>query len=221
MPLSVIASNVTSGPQHVGVGVHEQGAIPMQRRKFLIGVGSLAAGSAATMGTGAFASTEATRTVNVKVAGDQKAYLGMDATSPYAQVNSKQLALNFDDNGSGGKGVNADSVTTFDGVFQLTNNGPNDLDITIDKSGLANPERWEFVPKEVYEEYSGNYPEDSFYPSWDDFQGYESTNASGGGLKSGNSTLVGVMIDTRDRNSLPGGEITMSVTDADGPYGSG
>ncbi|WP_324756457.1 hypothetical protein [Haloarcula montana] len=192
----------------------------MQRRKFLIAAGSLAAGSAAAMGTGAFASTEATRSVNVNVAGDESAYLGLEAPSPYAQVNGKQLVLNFDDNGEGGGGVNADSVTTFDGVFRMINNGPNDLDITIDKSGLANPERWEFVPKEVYEEYSGNYPEDSFYPSWDNYQGYESTNASGGGLDSGNSTLVGVMIDTRDMGSLPGGEITISVTDEDGPYGS-
>jgi hypothetical protein len=102
----------------------------------------------------------------------------------------------------------------------MVNNGPNDLDITIDKSGLNNPDRWYFVPEEVYEEYSGNYPEDSFFPSWDDFGGYESTNASGGGLKSGNSTLVGVAIDARDRAGLPGGEITFAVTDDEGPYGS-
>ncbi|WP_324661872.1 hypothetical protein [Haloarcula sediminis] len=192
----------------------------MKRRKFLIGAGSLAAGSAAAVGTGAFASVEATRTVNVNVEGDQQAYLGLEADSPYAKNNGKQLVLSFGDNGNGGKGVNADAVTTFDGVFEMMNNGPNELDITIDKSGLANPDRWQFVPKEVYEEYSGNYPEDSFYPSWDDFGGYDTTNASGGGLNSGDSTLVGVMIDTRNVASLPGGEITFAVTDADGPYGS-
>ena len=182
--------------------------------------GSLAAGGAAAMGSGAFASVEATRTVGVNVAGDGSAYLGLSPDSPYAEWNGKQLVLQFDNNGSGGQGINADSVSTFDGVFQMTNNGPNELDITIDKSGLANPGRWHFVPKEVYEEYSGNYPEDSFYPSWDDFGGYETTNASGGGLDSGNSTLVGVAIDARDRGGLPGGEITFAVTDADGPYGS-
>ena len=192
----------------------------MERRKFLIGMGSLAAGGAAAMGTGAFASVEATRSVNVNVAGDESAYLGLEETSQYAELNGKQLTLDFDDNGHGGQGVNADAVTTFDGVFRMTNNGPNDLDITIDKSGLSNPDRWFFVPKEVYDEYSGNYPEDSFYPSWDDFGGYETTNASGGGLDSGNSTLVGVAIDTRDRGGLPGGEITFAVTDEDGPYGS-
>jgi len=192
----------------------------MQRRKFLIGAGSLAAGGAAVVGTGAFASVEATRTVNVSVVGDESAYLGLNETSPYAEVSGNQLVLTFANNGNGGEGVNVDSVTTFDGVFEMTNNGPNDLDITIDKTGLANPDRWHFVPKEVYEEYSGNYPEDSFYPSWDEFGGYDTTNASGGGLGSGESTLIGTAIDTRDKASLPGGEITFAVTDASGPYGS-
>jgi hypothetical protein len=172
------------------------------------------------MGTGAFASVEATRSVSVNVAGDGSAYLGLEDTSPYAETNGKQMELNFANNGNGGSGINADSVSTFDGVFRMVNNGPEDLDITIDKSGLTNPDRWHFVPKEVYEEYSGNYPEDSFFPSWDDFGGYETTNASGGGLQSGNSTLVGVAIDARDLNSVPGGEITFAVTDDDGPYGS-
>ena len=192
----------------------------MQRRKFIAGIGSLAAGGAAAVGTGAFASVEATRSVSVNVSGDESAYLGLNETSPYAEMSGKQLQLNFDDNGNGGKGINADSVSTFDGVFKMVNNGPNDLDITIDKTGLANPDRWHFVPKEVYDEYSGDYPEDSFYPSWDDFGGYDTTNASGGGLASGGSTLVGVAIDARDRAGLPGGEITFAVTDVDGPYGS-
>ena len=172
------------------------------------------------MGTGAFASVEATRSVGVNVEGDSSGYLGLSADSPYAEIQGKQLRLNFGNNGNGGDGVNVDAVSTFDGVFRMTNNGPNELDITIDKSGLEYPDRWHFVPKEVYEEYSGNYPEDSFYPSWDNFGGYDSTNASGGGLSTGSSTLVGVAIDTRDRASLPGGEITFAVTDADGPYGS-
>lgn len=186
----------------------------------MAGLGSIAAGGAAVVGSGAFASVEATRSVGVNVAGDKSAYLGLEATSPYAEVQGKQLKLDFRSNNDGGDGVNADAVSTFDGVFRMVNNGPNDLDITIDKSGLANPDRWFFVPKNVYKEYSGSYPEDSFYPSWDDFGGYESTNASGGGLDSGNSTLVGVAIDTRDTAGLPGGEITFAVTDEDGPYGS-
>jgi hypothetical protein len=198
----------------------------MQRRNLLIGMGSLAAGAAATIGTGAFASVEATRSVNVNVAGDEWAYLGLEATSPYADTNGdgSQLVLRFNENDNGGHGINADAVTTFDGVFRMVNNGPNDLDITVDKSGLANPDRWHFVPEEVYEEYSGDYPEDGFYPSWDDLQGYDDSSGSGapsgGGLNSGNSKLVGVAIDSRNVTELAGGEITFAVTDEDGPYGS-
>ncbi|ESP89556.1 hypothetical protein K933_03330 [Candidatus Halobonum tyrrellensis G22] len=116
-----------------------------------------------------------------------------------------------------------DAVSTFPGVFEMVNNGPNNLDITIDKEGLAYPDRWQFVSKEEYEEYSGNYPEDNWYPSWDEYGGYESTNASGGGLASGNSTQVSVMIDTRgitDETLDIGGTIRIAVTDVDGPYGS-
>ena len=42
----------------------------MKRRKFLIGAGSLAAGSAAAMGTGAYSYAEADRTVTVDTTGD-------------------------------------------------------------------------------------------------------------------------------------------------------
>ena len=192
----------------------------MRRRKFLIGTGSLAAAGAAGLGTGAFASVEATRQVGVDVTGDGSAYLGLMQTSPYAEMSdSNQLVLDFSENGEGGHGVNKNAVTTFDGVFRMTNNGPNPLDITIDKSSLGNPDRWHFVPKEVYEEYSGNYPEDSFYPSFDDVDIFKQ-NTSGGGLGPGESTLVSVAIDTRDKKKLPGGEIAIEVVKTDGPYGS-
>ncbi|WP_152529743.1 hypothetical protein [Candidatus Halobonum tyrrellensis] len=148
----------------------------------------------------------------------------MDQTSRYASVNDNGLlTLEFNGNGTGGSGLNMDAVSTFPGVFEMVNNGPNNLDITIDKEGLAYPDRWQFVSKEEYEEYSGNYPEDNWYPSWDEYGGYESTNASGGGLASGNSTQVSVMIDTRgitDETLDIGGTIRIAVTDVDGPYGS-
>ena len=200
----------------------------MQRREYIAALGSLAAGGAAIGGTGAFTSVEATRSVNVNVVGDASAYLSLTSptglkNSNYASVSNGQLTLNFDGNGEGGTGVNIDAVSTFDEVFKMTNNGPHDLDITIDKSGLANPDRWEFAPSDVYDEYSEStsYPEDGFYPSWDDFEGYDTTNASGGGLASGNSKDVSVMIDTRDIASLPGGEIRFAVVDATSDEGSG
>ncbi|HKL28377.1 MAG TPA: hypothetical protein VJ898_03820, partial [Natrialbaceae archaeon] len=53
----------------------------MDRRKFLVGMGSLAAGGAAVMGTGAFNSTDIRREVSVNVADDNQAYVSFDPTS--------------------------------------------------------------------------------------------------------------------------------------------
>ncbi|MDB2244986.1 hypothetical protein PM076_01040 [Halorubrum ezzemoulense] len=49
----------------------------MERRKFVIGLGSLAAGGAAATGTGAFTTAEASRTVTVETANDRNAEIAM------------------------------------------------------------------------------------------------------------------------------------------------
>ena len=53
----------------------------MNRRQALIGIGTLAVGSGAALGSGAFTSVEANRDVSVVTAGDADAALGIeDAT---------------------------------------------------------------------------------------------------------------------------------------------
>ena len=47
----------------------------MKRRNFVVGVGSLAAGGGAIVGTGAFSSAETDRTISVETADDDDAYL--------------------------------------------------------------------------------------------------------------------------------------------------
>lgn len=47
----------------------------MKRRNFLVGLGAFAGGGSVTVGSGAFASTEAERIVTVETAGDDRAYL--------------------------------------------------------------------------------------------------------------------------------------------------
>ncbi|WP_276270688.1 hypothetical protein [Haloarcula litorea] len=112
----------------------------MQRRKFLIGMGSLAAGTAAATGTGAFSSVSANRDVAVSVAGDQSAYLALDATSAYAanitstaEGDQGELALDFtgaygDQNGSG---LNTAAETGVEDVFTITNQGTNGVYVWI------------------------------------------------------------------------------------------
>ncbi|WP_324663588.1 hypothetical protein [Haloarcula sediminis] len=106
----------------------------MNRRKFLIGAGSLAAGSAAAMGTGAFSIVSASRTLNVNVAGDRQAYLGLDPTiSQYASINSSgQMELEFDgSNGQNGAGLNDEATSLFQNVFKITNNGTDSINVVV------------------------------------------------------------------------------------------
>ncbi|MFC6721070.1 hypothetical protein [Halobacteriaceae bacterium SHR40] len=98
----------------------------MERRKFIIGAGSLAAGGAAAIGSGAFSSVSADRDINVNVAGDESAYLGLESTSAYSSQNGKKLALEFDgSNSQNGDGLNADADTQFRNVFKVVNQGKN------------------------------------------------------------------------------------------------
>ena len=98
-------------------------------------MGSLAAGGAAAMGTGAFTSVEANRTVSVEVADDSSAFLQLDPTlkssenDVFASYTNGQLKLDFDETEAGGEGVNNEAVTKFDQVFKLQNHGTQPVNI--------------------------------------------------------------------------------------------
>ncbi|WP_277539962.1 hypothetical protein [Haloarcula laminariae] len=98
----------------------------MNRRKFLIGAGSLAAGSAAAMGTGAFTSVQAERTVSVSVADDSNALLALSSTSgpngTYAETTGDNQ-VKVDISNASGSGVNDDSKTKILDIFSVQNQG--------------------------------------------------------------------------------------------------
>jgi len=97
----------------------------MERRKFIAGVGSLAAGGAAALGTGAFERTSAERSARVEVVGDKSAYLRLNPTSPYVSVDGNG-ALEIDFGAAtpaGGQGLNQNSVISFRGLFEIENQG--------------------------------------------------------------------------------------------------
>jgi hypothetical protein len=112
----------------------------MQRRKFIAGVGSLAAGAAAVTGTGAFTSVSADRTVSVNVEDDQDAYLQLRPTSDadFATTDSNSvLKMDFSGvNGQTGDGVNANATTGFGPEFTIRNNGTAPARVVIDKSAV-------------------------------------------------------------------------------------
>ncbi|PSQ36242.1 hypothetical protein BRD08_05240, partial [Halobacteriales archaeon SW_10_66_29] len=90
----------------------------MQRRKFLLGIGSAAAGGSALLGSGAFSRVESQRDVTIQVAEDPNAYLGLKPLETHEA---------HDDHGSG---VNSDSKTWFDGMFDICNQGKEDACIS-------------------------------------------------------------------------------------------
>ena len=186
------------------------------RRKFIAGLGALATGSAAAMGTGAFTSAEADRTVNAAVVADDSAYLGlMDSDSglsndEYATGSDTQLQLAFDGTGGiddpqgfvggAGDGLGADSIYYFDSVFGVASKSEEQINVDIDWSDLDNPDHFYF-----YASYTK--PEDYDFTAPEDH-----TNRVGNGIVAGSYTGVGVAIKTPEDTIDSGWETgTISV----------
>jgi len=175
----------------------------MERRKFVIGLGALASGSAAAVGTGAFTSVTATRDIDVEVADDASAYLRLQGTgganSDYVTDDGDggTLAISLDESNSGsvsggGEGVNPDAVTEIDDLFTVENQGTQEVTVSISKSG-ANSGLVSFYPEG--EAYTG----DSFADS-------DLT------LSAGNGSDVWVEVDTEGASVSDGDVLLDSVT---------
>lgn len=101
------------------------------RRKFIAGIGALATGSAAAVGTGAFSSVRANRDIAAATIGDASAYLGLESKSDYATYDGKELELSFDN-------LNENAESRFYNTFWIRNNGSNDVSVqayTLDAGG--------------------------------------------------------------------------------------
>ena len=113
----------------------------MERRKFVIGAGALATGSAAAVGTGAFSQmVSGERSVTAEVVNDSDAFVSLIPFDPeeddngengsYAGEDDGELYLEFANQGGSssppvGDGVNPGSQYEFDNVFRILNGGPN------------------------------------------------------------------------------------------------
>ena len=124
------------------------------RRNVLIGLGGLVAAGGAALGTGAFTTVTAERSVTVNTAGDANALLAFSAANdnPYVEVTGDDddgegvIEINldgFEDSNSDANstGLNQNAVTTFDELVTITNNGTRAVDslsFEIDASDSAN-----------------------------------------------------------------------------------
>jgi len=94
----------------------------------MVGLGSLAAGGAAAMGTGAFTSQTASRNLTVSAVEDPSAYVGLKKlntpnSQAYASLSGKELAIDVSSNSNGGHGINVDGHTRLDDLFGVDNQG--------------------------------------------------------------------------------------------------
>lgn len=111
----------------------------VKRRKFVIGLGALAAGGSAVMGTGAMSSTSAQRNIEADIVGDNKAFLKVDGSGNaengwVVEYDSGEVELVLDDPDEtsdvpDGQGLNGDAVTTFDDAFRVQNQGDEEVEL--------------------------------------------------------------------------------------------
>lgn len=183
------------------------------RRSILIGLGGLVAGGGAILGTGAFDTVEAERTVSVETAGDANALLALtpvDDDGPYVDDSGDTIEINLDGNETGdaeATGLNQNAVTTFDELVAITNNGTQDVDsitFTIDVTGAENE-----GANTDHEEAFGIVADETTIPAEgtnnilsDDY--YDTTLESGGGVNFGVEIdlLNGDISDLSDNDGL-------------------
>ena len=127
------------------------------RRSVLIGLGSLVAGGGALLGTGAFTTVTAERTVSIETTGDASGFLGLEAAdridnsgtnqsdadtganqNEYVQETGETIQINLDggsdeDADDNGTGLNQNAKTTFRNLVTITNNGTQTVtNLTLD-----------------------------------------------------------------------------------------
>ena len=180
----------------------------MQRRKFIAGMGSLAAAGAAGIGTGAFTSVSADRSLSVEVADDSTAYLGFDTdlgSSPdnnyeYSEISDGELDVHFGENDAGGEGVNPNSTTHFDDVFSINNQGTEMVEV------------W-FTLSDGLDEYVDVYPIAGNYGKETSLVGEENAFSAPWATGVGAELRIGITVDIADADGVdPNDVLSGSMT---------
>jgi hypothetical protein len=124
----------------------------MRRRRFLASVGGLAAAGSVALGSGAFTSVEAERSVSIAVAKDYRAFLRMEQigdegidgeNTGRSYVNGSEISFKIPGHGDGensdAEGIGLDSVYEFHDLVTVSNQGtqPVQLHSTYDGDNLA------------------------------------------------------------------------------------
>jgi hypothetical protein len=169
----------------------------MQRRNFLVGIGSASVGGSALLGSGAFSRVESQRSVTVQVAEDPDAYLGLNKCNTpngsYTSLDGSghlEVLMNPDNETIGssplGSGINSNSTSRFDRVFQICNQGKQSVCVHIEDS-----EAWPRVPESDAASLAGERRVE-FYLE-DDAEASAVGESSAFGLDVGECVCVGIL----------------------------
>ena len=158
------------------------------RRSVLIGMGGLVAAGGAALGTGAFTTVTAERTVSVETAGDGSAFLALaparDDDNFVTAPSDGTIEINLDgtdsQTGSNG-GLNQNAETVFRNLVTITNNGTQEitsLTLTMAVSSASN-----VVADDTFE----------FTVSPSDGNSNQGTVSNGGNILTGNNSIPGTL----------------------------
>jgi hypothetical protein len=141
----------------------------MKRRKFLVGAGGASLGGSTLIGSGAFSAVESQRQLTVQVAEDSNAYLGLEPCSTLNGENfvgrdgrghiTIDISEHSDAANAGSdvnepaEGINSDSLTAFDNVLQVCNQGKEDACVWIEAE----------VAEKLLEEHDTSLPAIDYY----------------------------------------------------------
>jgi len=184
----------------------------MERRKFVVGLGALASGSAAAVGTGAFTSVEADRQVDVEVAGDSSAYLALrkakDGTvgaNSDAYVNDSSGEVSFDFSSSNGNvdgnGFNPQAVTRINNLLEVANQGTQSAFLSVDLSSLDlsdGSNNQAYVGLEVADGFDGSVQNNNIASGAAGGVVPDPTNDGPYTLGQGESVVLNLVVDTTD-----------------------
>ena len=114
----------------------------LTRRNTILGLGAVAAGAGAIGGSGAFDAVEADRSFEVEVAGDAAALLGLTVENEVIAGTEAGGAggndvIYFELDAPGAQGINDDALTRFFEVFEVRNNGSQEVLVTIDTGAAS------------------------------------------------------------------------------------
>ena len=179
----------------------------MNRRNVLIGLGAVAAGGGALLGTGAFSQVSAARTVDVSTEGDASGFLELSGDDAYVTDNSSDGGtLNIDlGQATAGDGFNQEARTVVEEVVTATNNAADgeNIDVGFDDGNGAQTASDSFVLGDG----NGNPVADVTL-----YFGTESSPSVATGVTSGGTATMGAIVDTRS-STLSGASTVGASTD--------